>query len=41
MIEFNESFSPAAVADTMCAHAGPTKLISQQLMLPGLPMPTM
>ncbi|HEH9431387.1 TPA: hypothetical protein SIA29_002225 [Aeromonas sobria] len=35
MIEFNDSFSQAAVAEAMCAHAGFAKLISQQLMLPG------
>ena len=35
MIEFNDSFSQAAVAEAMCAHPGLAKLISQQLMLPG------
>ena len=36
MIEFNDSFSQAAVAEAMCAHpAALAKLISQQLMLPG------
>ncbi|WMX35177.1 hypothetical protein RE654_02660 [Aeromonas caviae] len=35
MIEFNDSFSQAAVAEAMCAHAGLAKLISQPLMLPG------
>lgn len=34
MIEFNDSFSQAAVAETMCAHSGLAKLISQRLMLP-------
>ncbi|MCS3791227.1 hypothetical protein [Aeromonas hydrophila] len=34
MIEFNDSFSQAAVAESMCAHSGLAKLISQQLMLP-------
>ncbi|MGL5214283.1 MAG: hypothetical protein ACRC8R_04025 [Aeromonas hydrophila] len=34
MIEFNDSFSQAAVAEAMCAHPALTKLISQQLMLP-------
>lgn len=34
MIEFNDSFSQAAVAEAMCAHSGLAKLISQQLMLP-------
>ena len=35
MIEFNDSFSQASVAEAMCAHSGLAKLISQQLMLPG------
>ncbi len=35
MIEFNDSFSQAAVAEAMCAHLALAKLISQQLMLPG------
>jgi len=35
MIEFNDSFSQAAVAEAMCAHPALAKLISQQLMLPG------
>ena len=35
MIEFNDSFSQAAVAEAMWAHSGLAKLISQQLMLPG------
>lgn len=34
MIEFNDSFSQAAVAEAMCAHPALAKLISQ-LMLPG------
>lgn len=35
MIEFNDSFSQAAVAEAMCAHPCLTKLITHQLMLPG------
>ena len=34
MIEFNDSFSQAAVAEAVCAHSGLAKLINQQLMLP-------
>lgn len=34
MIEFNDSFSQAAVAEAMGAHPALAKLISQQLMLP-------
>ncbi|UNP89279.1 hypothetical protein MNZ22_02055 [Aeromonas encheleia] len=35
MIEFNDSFSQAAVAEAMCTHPGLTQLIAHQLMLPG------
>lgn len=35
MIEFNDSFSQAAVAQALCAHPGLTKLITHQLMLSG------
>ncbi|WOQ14084.1 hypothetical protein [Aeromonas media] len=34
MIEFNDSFSQAAVAEAMCTHTGLAKLISHQLTLP-------
>lgn len=35
MIEFNDSFSQAAVAEAMCTHPALSKIICQQLILPG------